>query len=138
MNGPVLLVNYDARVCDVSILETAAMGENVGALNGWVKNLQFLILFAAGLTLLASDILSPRRSEKELLESMVKEGAPPKGSRLSEDALLLLASKNPDAYRRALDMVLKGELQVGGRRGFWSILQKIKRLVKNKANPVSA
>jgi len=131
MNSSVLIVNYDARVYGGFPLEAVSMGETGETFqNDWVKYLQSLILFAAGLILLFSDIIAPRKSEEELFKSMENGGSPPKGSRLSEDALLLLASKNPDAYRRALNMVLKGELKVERRGLFKKVLSKMKRLVK--------
>ncbi|MEM2930267.1 MAG: hypothetical protein QW797_05350 [Thermoproteota archaeon] len=131
VNNSELNVNYDARIRGVFPLEATSIVEAGEAFRSdLVKYLQSLILLAAGITLLAYDVFIWRRRGKRLLENMWESGVPPKGSRLSEDALLLLASRNPDAYRMALNMVLKGELKVERRRGFRGILKKMK-LVKN-------
>jgi len=124
-----LLVKYDARVSGspfsrISVEETGDVFRSDA-----VKYLLSLILFAAGLVLLSSNIVSLRRSENELLKNMEKGGVPPKGSSLSEEVLLLLASRNPDAYRRTLEMVLKGELRIERRGWFKKALLKIKRLI---------
>lgn len=92
--------------------------------------LQTILFFTAGLILLALNIVGLRKSEKVLLKNMENGFAPPKGSRLSEEALLLLASRSPDAYRRVLEMVLKGELKVEKTGWKGKVLARIRRLFR--------
>jgi len=124
-----LLVVYDARSSGSSFPGIGM--EEIGDVfrNDPAKYLMPLILFAAGLVLLFLNIVGSRRSENELLKNVEDGGVPPEGSSLSEEALLLLASRNPEAYRRVLEMVLKGELKVERRGWFREVLLKIKRLI---------
>ncbi|MGB9717176.1 MAG: hypothetical protein ACP5PQ_00735 [Thermoproteota archaeon] len=107
-----LLVKYDTRFSGspsegMLIDEAGNFFQNDSA-----KYLPSIMFFAAGLILLVWSIIGSRKSEKVLLKNMENGYLPPKGSVLSEEVLLLLASRNPDAYRRVLGMVLKGELKV--------------------------
>lgn len=129
VDGSNLLVRYDARVSGYILEGMNAIDEGQVSRGDLAKYLQFLVLFAAGLAFLSFSIISLRKNEEELLKSMENGYVPPKGSRLSEDVLLSLASKNPDAYRRILDMVLKGELKVERRGCFKKMLQKAKKFV---------
>ena len=124
-----LTVVYDARASGSLFSEMSMEGTGDVFRNDSMKYLMSLILFAAGLVLLSFNIVGSRRSENELLKSIGNGGVPPKGSSLSEEALLLLASRNPEAYRRILEMVLKGELKVERRGWFKQVLLKIKRLI---------
>jgi len=124
-----LIVKYDARASGspfpgIGMEETGDVFRNDPA-----KYLMPLILFAAGLVLLSLNIVGLRRSENELLKNMENGRVPPRGSSLSEEALLLLASRDPEAYRRVLEMILKGELKVERRGWFKEVLLKIKRLI---------
>lgn len=124
-----LLVEYDARFSGspsegVLIDEVGNVSQNDSA-----KCLQSIMFFTAGLVLLVWSIIGSRKSEKELLKNMENGYLPPKGSRLSEEALLLLASRNPDAYRRVLGMVLKGELKVEKSGWCRKALLLVKRLL---------
>lgn len=108
-----LLVNYDARVSESMILGVVGMDE---ASENFQKDgltyFQPIILLAAGLILLAFEASFPHARDKDVLKIIEAGGVPPKGSLLAEKSLLLLSSRNPEAYRRALNMVLKGELRI--------------------------
>lgn len=130
-----LLVNYDARVSESMLLNIMGMAE-VGDdfQRDWLKYLLPLIILAAGLMLLAFEATFPHARSKEVLKIIEAGGTPPKGSWLTEKSLLLLSSRDPEAYMRALDMVLKGELRVkkGGVDRLRNLFSKLKKLVINR------
>ncbi len=123
-----LLVKYDARFSGSP--PGGAIMQDTGNISQKdpATYLQTIVFFAAGLILLALNIIGLRKSEKKLLKNMENGHTPLKGSRLSEETLLLLALRNPDAYRSVLDMVLKGELKVEKRGWFRKVLFRVKRL----------
>ncbi|MBO3797931.1 MAG: hypothetical protein QXI42_05735 [Thermoproteota archaeon] len=128
--GSTLLVEYDARFSGSP--PGGAIMEDTGDFSQKdpATYLQTILFFTAGLILLALNIVGLRKSEKMLLKNMENGFTPPKGSRLSEEALLLLASRNPDAYRRVLEMVLKGELKVEKTGWKGKVLARIRRLFR--------
>ncbi|MEM2051116.1 MAG: hypothetical protein QXZ11_08380, partial [Thermoproteota archaeon] len=125
-----LLVEYDARFSGSP--PGGAIMEDTGDFSQKdpTTYLQTILFFTAGLILLALNIVGLRKSEKMLLKNMENGFTPPKGSRLSEEALLLLASRNPNAYRRVLEMVLKGELKVEKTGWKGKVLARIRRLFR--------
>ncbi|MBO3755055.1 MAG: hypothetical protein FGF53_09330 [Candidatus Brockarchaeota archaeon] len=130
-----LLVNYDARVPESMLLNIMGMDElGDDFQRDWFTYLQPVIILAAGLTLLAFEAIFPHTRDKDVLKIIEAGGAPPKGSWLAEKSLLLLSSRDPEAYRRALDMVLKGELRVkkGGLDRLRNAFSKLKKLVINR------
>lgn len=130
-----LLVKYDARVSESMLLSIIGMDETGEAFQkDWLTYLQPLIILVAGLTLLAFEATFSHPRDDVVLKIIEDGGTPAKGSWLSEKSLLLLASRNPDAYRRALNMVLKGELRVkkGGTDRLRNTFSKLKRLVYHR------
>ncbi|MBO3754662.1 MAG: hypothetical protein FGF53_07300 [Candidatus Brockarchaeota archaeon] len=127
-----LLVEYDARFSGSP--PGGAIIEDTGGFSQkhQATCLQTIVFFTAGLILLVLNIIGFRKSEKELLKNMENGFTPPKGSRLSEEALLLLASRNPDAYRRVLEMVLKGELKVEKTGWMGKVLARVRRLFRQQ------
>lgn len=122
-----LLVKYDARVSGSSLLELMSVNE-VSWFKDWPTYLECVAIFVAGLTFLAINILLPKSRDEEVLKIIEDGGNPPKGYCLSEKSLLLLSSRNPDVYERALNMILKGELKVRkGRTGKLNILSRLRK-----------
>lgn len=132
VQGSMLLVKYDSRLSSqlsgVTIIED--MGE--ASQKDPLKYLLPMVFFAAGLALLVSSIVGPGKSEEEFLKSIEKGSTPPKGSRLREETLLMLASRNPEAYSRVLEMVFKGELRVEKTGWLRSIMVKIIGFVRRR------
>lgn len=116
--GSMMLIAYDARVPEDVLMRVASVKEIEGFSNDeWLKNIELLMVFATGLVLLALEtFLSKTRSKDDVIRIIENGEAPPKGSVVSEESLLSLSSKNPEAYRRVVDMVLKGELKVKRKR----------------------
>lgn len=107
-----LLIVYDTRISEDALVQAKKVEEIEGAFDGeWLKNLNLLIIFSVGLLLLAFEILTSRKRSQDIIKMIEKE-APLKGSVIDEESLLLLSSQNPEAYRKAVDMILKGELKV--------------------------
>jgi hypothetical protein len=130
-----LMVNYDARVSENMLLNIISMDE-VGEdfKKDCLTYLMPLIILAAGLMLLAFEAFFRHASDDAVLKIIEEGGIPPKGSYLSEKSLLLLSSRNPEAYRRALNMVLKGELKVRkvGSDRFEKAFSSLKKFVYRK------
>jgi len=130
-----LLVNYDARASESMLLNIMNMDEVSDDFQiDWLTYLQPVIILAAGLMLLAFEATFPHARDKDVLKIIEAGGTPPKGSWLTEKSLLLLSSRNPEAYRKVLDMVLKGDLRVkkGGIDRLRNTFSKLKKRVINR------
>jgi hypothetical protein len=130
-----LLISYDARVSE-DLLTYRADVEEMGKAyhNELLNHLGLFVVFATGLVLLTLEMFSNKVRKENIIGMIEKGEKPPRGAVVSEESLLLLSSKNPEAYVRALDMVLKGELRVKGRR-FENLREKLsslKKLVKRR------
>lgn len=119
-----LLISYNARISGDALIKSATFKENTAAFNEeLLKCIQLLIVFATGLIILILEAFFSKIKSGNDFETI-------KGNKatIDEESLLLLSFRNPEAYRRALDMILKGELKVKKKR-FGKIISKIKKFV---------
>ncbi|MGQ9478865.1 MAG: hypothetical protein ACUVQ0_02440 [Thermoproteota archaeon] len=100
---------------------------NITSQNNWLISLPFILLAIIGLTMLVRIATGSERKVLKLIES---GEPPPKGSSISEKSLSRLASRNPEAYRIALNMVLKGDLKM--RKSFVYVLRNLKSSLKGE------
>ncbi|MBO3839787.1 MAG: hypothetical protein QXN75_05705 [Thermoproteota archaeon] len=127
-----LIIVYDARIPEYFPMQSTNTGESDRIFSEWLKSIQLLAVFATGLALLVLEALAPKASGEDVIK-MVEEGKDlPRGSAIDEESLLLLSSRNPEAYRRIADMVLRGELKIKRKRSksIEKLFSKMKKLVK--------
>lgn len=131
--GSTLIVIYDTRVPGNFSVELTSTEELDNIFDGeWLKSIQLLAVFVTGLALLVFEACTSKAGSEDVIK-MVEEGKGlPRGSVIDEESLLSLSSKNPEAYRRIADMVLKGELKIKKRRlkSIGRVFSKMRKLVK--------
>lgn len=131
--GSTLIIIYDARVPSYFPVQSTSIGESDIILDGeWLKSILLFAVFAIGLALLALEAFASKASGEDIIK-MVEEGKDlPRGSAIDEESLLMLSSRNPEAYRRIADMVLRGELKIKRKRlkSIKKVFSKMNKLVK--------
>ncbi|MBO3800196.1 MAG: hypothetical protein FGF52_03990 [Candidatus Brockarchaeota archaeon] len=127
-----LIIVYDARIPGYFPMQSTSMRESDSIFDEWLKSIQLLAVFATGLALLVLEALAPKANGEDVIK-MIEEGkSPPRGSAIDEESLLLLSSRNPEAYRRIADMVLRGELKIKRKRlkSIGKLFSRTKKLAK--------
>jgi len=123
-----LLISYDARVSGDALVNSVDFKENTVTSNEeLLKCIQMLTVFTIGLIILILEVFSSkiRKNSSRAIEESKSHSH---GSTIDEESLLLLSYKDPEAYRKAIDMILKGELKVKKKR-LGKMLSKIKKIV---------
>lgn len=122
-----LLISYNARIPGEALIKSANFKENTATFNEeLLKCIQLLIVFATSLIILILEALSSKIRSENNFKTIEENKAT-----IDEESLLLLSLRNPEAYRKALDMILKGELKVK-KRQFGKMLSKIKKFVNSR------
>ena len=131
--GSTLIVIYNARVLGNFPVQLTSTEESDDIFDGeWLKSIQLLAVFAAGLALLVFETCASKAGSKDIIKTVEEGKGLPRGSVIDEESLLLLSSKNPEAYRRIADMVLRGELKIKKRRlkSIRRVFSKMRKLVE--------
>ncbi|MEM3712602.1 MAG: hypothetical protein QXR97_03585 [Thermoproteota archaeon] len=127
--GSTLVISYDARLPEDALLKSTSIEEAERKFDEeWMRIVQLLIVFATGLIILILEMFFLKIRGKDALETIDRNKTGSNNSTIDEESLLMLSSKNPEEYRKAVDMILKGELKVKKKR-FWKMFSKIKKFV---------
>lgn len=124
-----LLVLYNARIPENALIKSANAKEIVMTFDEELsKCIQLFIVFITGSIILVLERLSSKTGSKNNLKKTEGNKVHYNNPMIDEKSLLMLSSKDPETYRKTIDMILKGELRVKRRR-FGKMLSKIRKFV---------